>query len=63
MKKFICFVFISLWCSFAIRGSEPKIWTIDTRAEILKGESKGVSIDENGTVSLAPRLDEVYKTD
>jgi sugar lactone lactonase YvrE len=63
MKKFTCFVFISLFCFLAIKASEPKIWTIDTRAEILKGEAKGVSIDENGTISLAPKLTEVYKTE
>jgi hypothetical protein len=63
MKKFICFVFISLLCGFSIKASEPKIWTIDTRAEILKGEAKGVSIDENGTIMLAPRLTEVFKTE
>lgn len=63
MKKFICFVFISFLCVFSTKASEPKIWTIDTRAEILKGEAKGVSIDETGTISLAPKLIEVYKTE
>ncbi|MGC2235752.1 MAG: hypothetical protein WA584_06300 [Pyrinomonadaceae bacterium] len=63
MKKFICFVFISLLCVFSANASEPKIWTIDTRAEILKGEAKGVSIDENGTITLAPRITEVFKTE
>jgi sugar lactone lactonase YvrE len=63
MKKFICFVFISFAFVFSIKASEPKIWTVDTRAEILKGEAKGVSIDENGTISLAPKLNEVFKTE
>jgi sugar lactone lactonase YvrE len=63
MKNFICFVFISFLCVFAAVASEPKIWTVDTRAEILKGEAKGVSIDENGTISLAPKLTEVYRTE
>ncbi|HEY0429959.1 MAG TPA: hypothetical protein VGC76_19400 [Pyrinomonadaceae bacterium] len=63
MKKFICFVFISFLCISAATASEPKIWTVDTRAEILKGEAKGVSIDENGTITLAPRLTEIYRTE
>ncbi|MET0753829.1 MAG: hypothetical protein ABWZ66_10670 [Pyrinomonadaceae bacterium] len=63
MKKFICFVFITFLCVFSTNASEPKIWTIDTRAEILKGEAKGVSIDENGTITLAPKLTEVFKTE
>lgn len=63
MKKFICFVFIALLYVVSANASEPKIWTIDTRAEILKGEAKGVSIDENGTITLAPRIAEVFKTE
>lgn len=47
----------------SIFAGEPKIWTIDTRAEILRGEAKGVSIDENGTIRLAPKLTEVFKTE
>ena len=63
MKKFICFVFIFFLSVFTIRASEPKIWTIDTRAEILKGEARGVSIDENGTISLAPKLTPVFNSE
>jgi sugar lactone lactonase YvrE len=59
---FLLFFFAFTFCIFA-RASEPKIWTIDTRAEILKGEAKGVSIDENGAVTLAPRITEVFKTE
>ena len=42
---------------------EPAIWSVNTRAEVLRGDAKGVSINENGTVSLAPKLNEVFKTD
>jgi hypothetical protein len=62
-KNFLLFVcFLLVFNSFTF-ASEPKIWMIDTRAEILKGEAKGVSIDENGAISLAPKLTEVFKTE
>ncbi len=47
-------------CSLA---SEPAIWSIDSRTEILKGDARNVSIDSGGAVMLAPSLTEVYKTE
>lgn len=63
MKKFITFVFFVLLCVLAAKASEPAIWTVNTRSEILKGDAKGVSIDENGTISLAPNLTRVFNTE
>jgi hypothetical protein len=40
----------------------PSVWSVNSRAEILKGDARGVSIDQDGTISLAPRLFEVYKS-
>ena len=56
-------VTISLFGFFSvIAASEPSIWSVNTRADILKGDAKGVSIDENGTITLAPKLSEIYNT-
>ena len=55
---FLCVIFLG---SFAF-ASEPQIWSVNSRAEVLKGESRGVSIDENGSITLAPRLSEVFNT-
>ncbi len=63
MKKIICFVFIGLLCGFTAKASEPAIWSINTRDEVLKGNAKGVSINENGTISLAPKLTQVFNTE
>ena len=63
MNKFICLVFSIVLFVTSAQSSEPQIWTVDTRAEILRGEARGVSIDENGTVVLAPRLTEVFRTE
>ena len=44
-------------------ASEPSIWTVGTRSDVLKGDARGVSIDANGTITLAPKLTELYKTE
>lgn len=54
------FVLVSI--SFAI-AADPQVWTVNTRADVIRGEARGVSIDANGTISLAPRMTEVFKTD
>lgn len=60
-RSAVAFCFL-LCLFFSVKASEPAIWTINTRPEVLKGEARGVSIDENGTITLAPRLTEVFNT-
>ncbi len=63
MNKIISFSFLLFLCFLTISASEPAIWSINTRAEVLKGDARGVSINQNGTISLAPKLTEVFKTE
>jgi len=63
MNKIISFAFLLFLCFLTIRASEPAIWSINTRAEVLKGDARGVSINQNGTISLAPKLTEVFNTE
>lgn len=44
-------------------ANEPQIWTVNSRADIMRGEARSVSIDSNGNIKPAPRLTEVYKTE
>src|SRR5436190_1823866 len=61
MNKFLVFLFAILFSNaFA---SEPQIWTVNTRAEILKGDARSVSVDANGSITPAPKLTELFKTD
>ena len=63
-RSAISFVFISLiLASVSASASEPQIWTVNTRTEILKGDARSVSVDANGAITLAPKLSELYKTD
>lgn len=58
----VALTLISLFITTAFAG-EPVVWEINSRAEVLKGEARGVSITDNGVVTLAPRLDRVFDTE
>lgn len=62
MKKLFFVLTFVLITALLIQAAEPTIWTVRTRSEILRGDSKGVTIDENGAISLAPKLTEVFNT-
>src|SRR6202521_3934900 len=36
---------------------------MSSRTELLKGEARGVSVTDNGTLTLAPRFDQVFNTE
>ncbi len=63
MKKIICLMFTGFLCVGAVRAGEPSIWSINSRTAVLKGDSKGVSISDTGSITLAPKLNEIYKTE
>jgi hypothetical protein len=45
------------WCG------EPIIWETSSRAELLRGEARGVSITDTGVLMLAPRFTQLFNTD
>ena len=47
---------------FTVSAGGPVFWRVNTRAEIEKGDAQGVSIADNGTLTLAPALAEVFDT-
>lgn len=56
------FLFILIFVLTAA-AAEPQIWTIDRRAEVLRGEARGVSVTETGAITLAPRLTRIFNTE
>ena len=62
MKKLLLFTFLLLVSNIYIFASEPAVWTVNTREDVLKGDAKGVSIGADGTIRLAPRLSEIFNT-
>ena len=63
MKKFIYFVFTALLCFSSAKASEPAIWSVNTRTAVLKGDARGISISDTGTITLAPKLTEIFNTE
>ncbi|MGB7208574.1 MAG: hypothetical protein WBD27_07935 [Pyrinomonadaceae bacterium] len=62
MKKlFASLLFLSV-LSVSVLAGDPSIWSVNTRADVLKGDARNVSIDSSGSIGLAPKLTEVYKT-
>jgi sugar lactone lactonase YvrE len=61
MNRF-CFLVLSLCLGLPAYAGGPQVWSVNTRAEVLKGDARGVSIDAEGTITLAPKLTEVFKT-
>src|ERR1044071_6140708 len=56
------FIFILSLSVFAVSASGPVFWRVNTRAEVEKGDAQGVSIADNGTITLAPSLVEAFDT-
>jgi hypothetical protein len=52
---------LSLFIITAFAGG-PMFWRVSTRADIEKGDASGVSIADNGALTLAPAFTEVYDT-
>ncbi|MDX6499853.1 MAG: hypothetical protein QOG23_3113 [Blastocatellia bacterium] len=44
-------------------AGEPVVWNISSRAELLKGEARGVSVTDSGILTLAPNLSRLFNTD
>lgn len=63
MKKIFLFAVFTFVFGLTISAAEPLIWTVATRADVLRGDARGVSIGQDGTISTAPSVSEVYKTD
>jgi sugar lactone lactonase YvrE len=55
---------VFLACSVApVFAGQPTIWETGSRAELLKGESHGVSITDAGALMLAPQFTQVFNTE
>ncbi len=46
-----------------IQAGQPVIWETSGRAELLRGDARGVSITDTGVLMLAPNFTEVFNTE
>src|SRR5829696_4596155 len=44
------------------QAGQPAVWETSGRTELLKGDSRGVSITDTGVLMLAPKLTELFNT-
>ena len=44
-------------------AGEPVVWEMSSRTELLKGEARGVSVTDNGVLTLAPNLSQLFNTE
>src|SRR5678815_1047864 len=44
------------------QAGQPIVWETSGRTELLKGDSRGISIGDTGVLMLAPKLNEVFNT-
>src|SRR5215210_7202541 len=49
--------------AITVRAGEPILWQLSSRAELLKGDARGVSVTDTGALMLAPRFSQVFSTD
>jgi hypothetical protein len=62
MKITSSLAFLLVLCLNAV-AAEPQVWSVSSRADVLKGDARAVSIGENGSIRPAPALTEVFKTE
>src|SRR5258705_10501223 len=51
-----------LYSSSIVFAGQPLVWETSSRAELLKGDARGVSISDTGVLMLSPKLTEVFST-
>lgn len=55
-------IFLLTILHISVFASGPVYWEVSKQEDILKGDARGVSISENGTISLAPSYTLFYDT-
>jgi hypothetical protein len=53
---------LPIFLFFTVHAGQPLVWETSSRAELLKGDARGVSITDTGVLMLAPKLTEIFNT-
>ena len=62
LTSFAIFIVLTLG-ALSVMGGEPIIWETNSRTELLRGESRGVSVTDTGVLMLAPLFTQLFSTD
>src|ERR1051326_5063622 len=62
---FWCLFFLLAGACFSLPAfaGEPVVWDLNSRAELLKGDARGVSISDTGVLTLAPAISQLFNTE
>lgn len=63
MKNILLSAICAVTFSITTFSAEPSVWSVNSRADVLKGDARGVSIDQSGAITIAPRWAEVFRSD
>jgi hypothetical protein len=63
MKRSVFTFLVLALLSATVTAGEPLVWSVNSRSDVLKGDARGVSIDDTGAITLAPKFTEVFKTE
>lgn len=63
MRTIVFFCTLFVFPFTYLSASESTIWTIASRSDVLAGESRGVSVNDNGSITPAPRFTELFRTE
>jgi sugar lactone lactonase YvrE len=63
LQVFIVSITLVLLSALKADAGGPVVWETDSRAELLNGESRGVSVTDTGALMLAPKFTQVFDTE
>ncbi len=63
LARFVASLLLIGASASATYSGQPVIWEISGRAELLKGDARGVSVSDTGMLMLAPGLKEIFNTE
>ena len=62
MKKFLFLLAFVAVLNVPAAPGQSAIWSVNSREDVLKGDSRGISIDHNGALTPAPKWTEIYRS-
>jgi sugar lactone lactonase YvrE len=62
-KTFTFVLLLIVIAAVPVFASDPIVWDTGSRAELLKGEARGISINDAGIITLAPEATQVFNTE
>jgi len=63
IKSLVLLITVVLFTANKSFAGEPIVWEIGSRADLLKGEARGVSVTDTGVLTLAPNVSQLFNTE